>query len=114
MPGWGLKLPARCRFVHQAGQDYCRLFELTWFGLPIGTGNEHDLDGKSHLTLPMGLSDEGPQVDRATNLSLWAEYIWLPAVFLTDPRVRWEPVGAQASQSSTWMCRRFCAWVADK
>ena len=91
-PVGGLKLPARFRFIHQAGQDYRHFFELTWFGRTIGTGNEHYLDGKSRLALPMGLSDEGPQVDQAANLSLWAEYVWLPAVFLTDPRVRWEPV----------------------
>jgi hypothetical protein len=96
-PVGGLKLPARFRFVHQVGQDYRHYFELTWFGRTIGTGNEHYLDGKSRLALPMGLSDEGPQVDQAANLSLWAEYVWLPAVFITDPRVRWEPVDEQTA-----------------
>ena len=86
-PVGGLKLPARFRFVHQVGQDYRHYFELTWFGRTIGKGNEHYLDGRSRLALPMGLSDEVPQVDQAANLSLWAEYVWLPAVFVTDPRV---------------------------
>ncbi len=96
-PVGGLKLPARFRFVHQVGQDYRHYFELTWFGRTIGVGNEHYLGGKSRLALPMGLSDEGPQVDQAANLSLWAEYVWLPAAFLTDPRVRWEPVDEQTA-----------------
>ena len=87
-----IKLPARFRFVHRAGQDYRHYFELTWFGRRIGKGNEHYLDGKSRLVLPMGLSDEGPQIDQAANLSLWAESVWLPAILLTDPRVRWESV----------------------
>jgi hypothetical protein len=91
-PVGGLKIPARFRFVHKAGEDYRHYFEMTWFGGTLGTGNEHYLGGKSKLRLPMGLSDEGPQVDQAANLSLWAEYAWLPAVWLTDPRVRWEPV----------------------
>lgn len=91
-PVGGLKLPARFRFVHNAGRDYRHYFEMTWFGQKIGKGNEHYLDGKSRLVLPMGLSDEGPQIDQAANLSLWAESVWLPAILLTDPRVRWEPV----------------------
>jgi hypothetical protein len=91
-PVAGLKLPARFRFVHQAGRNYRHYFELTWFGLKFGAGNEHYLDGKSRLALPFGLSDEGPQVDQAANLSLWAEYVWLPAVLVTDPRVHWKPV----------------------
>ena len=91
-PVGGIKIPARFRFVHSTGQDYRHDFEMTWFGRKIGAGTETYLDGKSRLNLPMGLSDEGPQVDQAANLSLWAEYAWLPAVWLTDPRARWAPV----------------------
>ncbi len=84
-PVGGVKIPARFRFVYEVGQNYRHYFELTWFGLNIGVGNEHYIDGKSRLVLPFGLSDEGPQVDQAANLSLWAEYVWLPAALLTDP-----------------------------
>jgi hypothetical protein len=69
-PVGGLKLPARFRFVHQVGQDYRHFFELTWFGRTIGTGNEHYLDGKSRLALPMGLSDEGREY-RVAGCTLW-------------------------------------------
>lgn len=85
-------IPARFRFIHDAGEGYRHYFEMTFFGRTFGVGNEHYLDGKSRLVLPFGLSDEGPQIDQAANLSMWAEYVWLPAVLVTDPRVRWEPV----------------------
>jgi hypothetical protein len=46
---------------------------MTWFGRTIGIGNQHYVDGNSELSLPMGLTDEGPKVDQAANTSLWAE-----------------------------------------
>lgn len=40
------------------------------------------MSGKGHLDLgPIGVS-EGPHVDQAGNLGLWAELIWLPAIYL--------------------------------
>ena len=32
---FGVKLPARFIFVHNAGKDYRHYIEATWFGLPI-------------------------------------------------------------------------------
>jgi hypothetical protein len=53
--------------------------------------DEHYLGGASRLELPFGVK-EGPKVDQGANLGLWAEALWLPAVYLTDPRVRWEAI----------------------
>jgi len=66
--------------------------EATLFGLPILKVNEAHLDGKSRLELPFGVVEDEPKVDRSANLGLWAESVWLPSIYLTDPRVRWEAV----------------------
>lgn len=87
----GITFPARFRFTHQAGQAYRHYFELTFFGLPIMKANEHFLEGHGRLNLPFGVV-EGPKVDQGGNLALWAESVWLPSIWITDPRVQWEPI----------------------
>lgn len=88
---FGFNLPARFRFIHEAGQGYRHYIEATWFGIPIMKVNEWYLDGHGRLQLPIG-TVEGPHTNQGANLGLWAESVNLPAIWLTDPRVRWEAV----------------------
>ncbi|MGY2896401.1 DUF6544 family protein [Deinococcus sp. UYEF24] len=91
IPG-GPALPARFRFIHEAGRNYRHYIEATWFGLPFLRVNESYLDGVSHIELPWQKSNGDPNIAQAANLGLWIETIWMPAVFVTDSRVRWQAV----------------------
>jgi hypothetical protein len=91
-PVAGLTFPSRFRFTHDAGQAYRHYIEATVFGWPIMKINEHYLDGKGRMELPFGVIEDEPALNQGANLGLWAESLWLPSVFLTDPRVRWEAV----------------------
>lgn len=92
----GITLPARFRFVHISGQDYRHYIETTLFGLPLLKVNEHYVNGKARLELPFGVS-EGAKVDQGANLALWAEAIWMPSLWVTDSRARWEAIGENSA-----------------
>jgi hypothetical protein len=94
----GLRLRGRFRFIYLAGQGYRHYIEATIFGLPLLKVNERYLEGHARLELPFGVVENEPKVDRAANLGLWAESVWLPSILLSDPRVRWEAVDDAAAR----------------
>lgn len=85
-------LPARFRFIHLAGQGYRHYIEAGLFGVPLFKVNERYVDGKSLFEAPVGVVDNDPKQNQGANLGMWSESLWLPSIFLTDPRVGWEPV----------------------
>jgi len=89
---FGIKLPARFVFVHNAGQDYRHYIEATWFGLPIMKVNEGYVDQQSFFESPMGNIYDDASTNQAANLAVWAEASWFPSIWLIDERVRWESV----------------------
>lgn len=93
----GPALPGRWRFSHEVGTGYRHHMELTAFGRPVVTAEEWYLDGHAKLDLPTGVVEGEPRVDRAANLGMWAEYLWMPSA-LVDPRARWEPIDAVSAR----------------
>lgn len=87
----GVTLPVRWRFLHDTGQAYRHRIEVIWFGIRVMTIDELYLDGTARLDLPVGIV-EGPNTDQGANLALWAEAVWMPSVWITDPQVRWEAI----------------------
>jgi hypothetical protein len=97
MRPFGVTLPARFRFIYEAGQGYRHYIEATFFGIPFLKVNEQYLDGHGRMEIPIVGVAEGPKTDQAGNLGMWAEAIYLPAIWLTDPRVRWEAIDEETA-----------------
>ncbi len=89
---FGVKLPARFIFVHNAGKDYRHYIEATWFGMPFMKVNEGYVEGASFFESPMGNIYNDASTNQGANLAIWAEASWFPSIWLTDKRVRWESV----------------------
>jgi len=89
LPFW---MPARYRFTHVAGRDYRHYIEACWFGIPVMRVNERYVGGASLIELPGIGKDSGPKVEWSANQGMWAESWQFPALLVTDPRVKWEPV----------------------
>jgi len=90
-----LPLPARFRFYYDAvGSSHYHDIQVTWFNRPFMRIHERNLEGHATLDLGMmGRVDDQPHTNRAAVQGYWGEVLaWLPAIALTDPRVRWEAI----------------------
>ena len=55
--------------------------------------NESYVDGHSRFEVPVvGTFEDDASITQAAALGLWAEATWFPAIYVTDPRARWEAV----------------------
>ncbi|MDQ4077857.1 MAG: hypothetical protein M3220_16615 [Chloroflexota bacterium] len=104
MAPFGIALPVRFRFTHEAGSNYRHYIETTFFGIPFMKINEYYVDGKERMEMPWGVSENNPKLDQGGNLGMWAEAVqWMPALLLTDPNVRWEAV----DDTTAWLVVPF-------
>lgn len=88
----GLWMPVRYTSYFNAGYDYHRDMEVTWFSIPIGGGYETFANGVASAEI-FGQVDSGSEsINQAANLAVWAEGLWSPSVYITDSRVRWEAI----------------------
>ena len=67
---FGIWLPARFVFVHEAGKGYRHYIEATFFGLPFLKVNEGYLDGGSFFESPMGTFYDDPNTNQGANLAV--------------------------------------------
>jgi len=92
---FGVNFPARFRFTHETRHIFRSYIELTAFNLPLMKVNEYYVNGHTRMETPGGIQERSPRLDQGGNIRLWAERAtWLPAMLLTDPQVRWEPIDA--------------------
>jgi hypothetical protein len=99
MAPFGLMVPMRYRFVHEAGRNYRHYIEMTLFGRPVIKVDEYFVGGKERQVFPWGVAENDPKLDQGGNMGMWAEAIrWFPAILLTDPRVRWEAVDSNTAR----------------
>jgi len=95
---FGFWMPTRFRFIHDAGRGYRHHIEACLFGRPVLTVHEHFVDGRARVEIPLIGTEEGPRVDQAANLGMWAELAAAaPSVLATDPRVRWSGLDDQTA-----------------
>jgi hypothetical protein len=91
----GMPMPTRFRFYYDAARSsHYHDIQVTWFNLTFMRIHERNLAG--HVTLDLSLLgrvEDAPHTNRAGIQGYWSEALaWVPAIALTDPRVRWEGV----------------------
>ena len=87
----GVWAPLRFRGWYRPGEAFARRLEITWFQRPVMRGFDA-WNGREGVFELRGRSERGEHTDQGQVLALWADAVWTPAVFVHDPRVRWEPV----------------------
>ena len=92
-----LWMPVRYRVAHVPGYHFRRMMDVTWFNISVMQGLDEYVNGRG-MTRVGQVETTGAHVNQAANLMLWVEAVAMPALFITDPRVRWEAVNATTAR----------------
>lgn len=87
----GVWLPMRFKAWYLPGRAFMRRLEMTFFLRPVLRAVDRYASGKGVVQLGADV-DEGPHVDDNQFRSLWAEAVWMPALFVHNPAIRWEAI----------------------
>jgi hypothetical protein len=94
---FGVWMPMRFQLYHRVGYDFRREMQITWFGFPVLKALDQYVNGQG-MTGLVGKADTGERVDQGSNMILFAEAPLYPAIFVTDPRIRWVAIDETSAQ----------------
>jgi hypothetical protein len=95
---FGPRLSARFCVYHNAGRDFVRNIDLTWFNIPYTTVHDEFVNGKGATIMPGGQPLTGQEIDQGANHILWTEGVFAPSLLISDARIRWEAVDVNAAR----------------
>lgn len=87
----GVWLPMRFKAWYRPGDAFYRRLELTWFQRPVLRGQDAWINQQGVYEMG-GRVERGEGIDEGQVLTLWADAVWMPSVFVHDARLRWEAV----------------------
>lgn len=90
-------MPFRFKGWYRPGESFIRRMVLTWYRRPLLRGQDSLIGDQGTFALA-GRSDQGEWVDQNERLNMWAQAVCMPAVFVHDPRVHWEPVDEETAR----------------
>ncbi len=93
----GVWVPFRFRGWYRAGQSFSRRVEVTWFQRPVLRGVDSWINGQGVFEMA-GKVETGERVDLGEMLTMWADSVWMPSVFVHCPDIRWESVDDRTSR----------------
>lgn len=89
---WGfLTVPFRLTAYYVPGSKAMHKYEFTLFGFPIRAAYEtwENERGTYRTSGPFSKDESGPLVSQAATMSAWAEAVFTPGMFLSDPLAQW-------------------------
>jgi hypothetical protein len=88
----GVWVPLRFKSWYRAGEAFYRRMEITWFQRPVMWGSDSWIDGVGQFEMGEEV-ENGERVDQGQMLTLWADMVWLPSIYVHSPDIHWQPAG---------------------